>query len=75
MILLHQLHKAYHAPWNRSGRVVAVKNMSLQVAAGECFGLLGANGAGKTSTLSVVTGQGPFSDLRSPPGSPIQCAI
>lgn len=34
----------------------AVKNLSLQVAEGELFGLLGTNGAGKTSTLEVIQG-------------------
>ena len=34
----------------------AVKNLDLQVAEGELFGLLGTNGAGKTSTLEVIQG-------------------
>ena len=33
---------------------VAVENLSLRVDAGEIFGLLGANGAGKTSAIAVV---------------------
>ncbi|KAL5254305.1 hypothetical protein ACHWQZ_G013923 [Mnemiopsis leidyi] len=35
---------------------VAVKNMSFGVKRGECFGLLGINGAGKTSTFNMLTG-------------------
>jgi len=34
----------------------AVRDVSLDVKAGEIFGLLGPNGAGKTSTLSAVEG-------------------
>ena len=36
------------------GEVVAVKDVSFTVAPGEVLGLLGANGAGKTSTLRTV---------------------
>lgn len=38
------------------GRVVAVDGVSLRVDAGEVVGLLGGNGAGKTSTLKAVGG-------------------
>jgi ABC-2 type transport system ATP-binding protein len=38
------------------GRLCAVDNLSLQVAKGEVFGILGPNGSGKTTTLSLVTG-------------------
>jgi ABC-type multidrug transport system ATPase subunit len=34
----------------------AVTHLSFGVQAGECFGLLGLNGAGKTSTLQILTG-------------------
>ncbi|GGG16342.1 multidrug ABC transporter ATP-binding protein [Rhodococcoides trifolii] len=34
----------------------AVKSLDLQIAEGELFGLLGTNGAGKTSTLEVIQG-------------------
>ncbi|MBY6708787.1 ABC transporter ATP-binding protein [Rhodococcus sp. BP-241] len=34
----------------------AVRNLDLDIAEGELFGLLGTNGAGKTSTLEVVQG-------------------
>ena len=38
------------------GSFQAVRNVSLEVKAGEIFGLLGPNGAGKTSTLSAIEG-------------------
>ena len=36
--------------------VVAVNNLSFEVAPGEVFGLLGANGAGKTTSLRMILG-------------------
>ncbi|MEZ0164473.1 ABC transporter ATP-binding protein [Kineococcus sp. LSe6-4] len=39
-----------------SGGVRAVRGISFTVGRGEVFGLLGTNGAGKTSTVDVVTG-------------------
>lgn len=38
------------------GRFRAVDRVSFQVRAGEVFGLLGANGAGKTTVLKMLTG-------------------
>jgi ABC-2 type transport system ATP-binding protein len=40
----------------RFGAVQAVKNFSLAVAEGEIFGLLGPDGAGKTTTLRMLAG-------------------
>lgn len=33
-----------------------VRDVSFDVAAGECFGLLGHNGAGKTTTIEILEG-------------------
>jgi branched-chain amino acid transport system ATP-binding protein len=38
------------------GGVCAVRNISFQVPAGEAVGVIGANGAGKTSTLKALLG-------------------
>jgi ABC-2 type transport system ATP-binding protein len=46
-VLIHKLQKRY-------GSTDAVKDVSLQVEAGEIFGLLGPNGAGKTTTLRCL---------------------
>jgi ABC-2 type transport system ATP-binding protein len=38
----------------RYGRVIALRDLSLEVAAGEVFGFLGLNGAGKTTTIRIL---------------------
>ena len=38
----------------RYGRVTALRDLSLEVTAGEVFGFLGLNGAGKTTTIRIV---------------------
>ncbi len=38
------------------GRKLAVRDLNLQVHAGEVFGFLGPNGAGKTTTMNVLLG-------------------
>jgi len=40
----------------RFGDLVAVQSLSLSIAKGEIFGLLGANGSGKTTTIRMLTG-------------------
>lgn len=38
------------------GKMLAVNQICVGVQKGECFGLLGVNGAGKTSTFKMLTG-------------------
>ena len=38
------------------GKRTAVNNLSLVVREGEIFGFLGANGAGKSTTIKMLTG-------------------
>ena len=51
VILVKDLKKMY------SGGKYAVRGVSLGIPNGECFGLLGINGAGKSSTLSMLSGE------------------
>ena len=48
-VLMKDLTKTY-------GPLMAVNKLTLGVPRGECFGLLGINGAGKTSTFKMLTG-------------------
>ncbi|XP_019410082.1 PREDICTED: ATP-binding cassette sub-family A member 12 [Crocodylus porosus] len=52
-VQLQNLTRIYHLPHKR---IVAVKNVSVGIPAGECFGLLGVNGAGKTTIFKMLTG-------------------
>jgi ABC-2 type transport system ATP-binding protein len=49
MISIKNLEKRY-------GQVVAVKGVSFEVGRGEIVGLLGHNGAGKTTVMKILTG-------------------
>ena len=55
-ILVKNLKKLYNSGCNKPGKF-AVKGVSLAIPNGQCFGLLGVNGAGKTSTLSMLSGE------------------
>jgi len=37
------------------GKIVALKNFSVKVKEGECFGLFGPNGAGKSTAISILS--------------------
>ena len=49
MIELHEVSKAFNGE-------PAVRNLSLQITKGEVYGLLGANGAGKSTTIHMLLG-------------------
>ncbi|XP_028299253.1 ATP-binding cassette sub-family A member 1 isoform X2 [Gouania willdenowi] len=51
ILTMKDLSKVYKA-----GRKPAVDRLCLGIPRGECFGLLGVNGAGKTSTFRMLTG-------------------
>lgn len=50
LFLVYELSKYY-------GKVTAVKEVSFRVKPRECFGLLGVNGAGKSTTFRMLTGE------------------
>jgi ABC-2 type transport system ATP-binding protein len=54
-VSISRLTKHYPLPLRRQ-KVVAVNDLSLEVAEGEVYGLLGPNGSGKSSTLKVLLG-------------------
>jgi len=54
-VLVSGLYKKFR---NRKlQKFVAVRDLSFGVRARECFGLLGLNGAGKTTALGILTGE------------------
>ena len=53
-VRLLDLRKEFHS--KKKGNVVAVDNLSLSLREGQITAILGANGAGKTTMLSMLTG-------------------
>jgi ABC-2 type transport system ATP-binding protein len=49
MIILNNVSKSFKG-------IPAVNNLSLQITEGEIYGLLGSNGAGKSTTLNMLLG-------------------
>lgn len=50
LFLVYELSKYY-------GKLMAVKEISFRVKPRECFGLLGVNGAGKSTSFRMLTGE------------------
>ena len=55
-VVVHGLTKKFGLGCIRP-RKVAVNNLTFGIPSGQCFGLLGVNGAGKTSTFRMLTGE------------------
>jgi len=56
VLRLIDLTKEYDAGGNSDGRVLAADRLNLEVGAGEVFGLIGPDGAGKSTTLRMICG-------------------
>jgi ABC-2 type transport system ATP-binding protein len=54
-IAIKNVTKIFPIPFRRE-RVVAVNDLSLEVAPGQVYGLLGPNGSGKSTTMKIVLG-------------------
>ena len=54
-IRIENLNYTYVDEWTRRKKK-ALKNVSLEVISGECFGFLGHNGAGKTTAIKCLLG-------------------
>ncbi|MGA3172740.1 MAG: ABC transporter ATP-binding protein [Chthoniobacteraceae bacterium] len=54
-ITIKKLTKVFPIPFRRE-RIVAVRNLSLEVEPGQVYGLLGPNGSGKSTTMKIVLG-------------------
>ncbi len=54
-VQIEGLTKVFRLPL-RKEKVVAIDNLSLQVGAGEVYGLIGPNGSGKSTTMKVLLG-------------------
>ena len=55
-IRIDQLTKDYAIGFWRKRQYRALDRLSLEIATGEVFGFLGANGAGKTTAIRMLTG-------------------
>ncbi|HEY2801291.1 MAG TPA: ABC transporter ATP-binding protein [Chthoniobacterales bacterium] len=49
------LTKVFPTPFRRE-RIVAIRDLNLEVAPGQVYGLLGPNGSGKSTTLKIILG-------------------
>ena len=47
----------YYRSWLPGRSFLAVNSLSLGISQNECFGLLGVNGAGKTTSFKMLTGE------------------
>ncbi len=54
-VAVRGLTKIFPIPFRRA-RLVAVRELNLEVAPGQVYGLLGPNGSGKSTTLKIILG-------------------
>lgn len=54
-VSVRSLTKVYPLPFRR-GSVLAVRDLNLEIEAGQVYGLLGPNGSGKSTTLKIILG-------------------
>ncbi len=54
-IAIRHLTKVFPIPFKRE-RVLAIRDLNLEVAPGQVYGLLGPNGSGKSTTMKIVLG-------------------
>ena len=54
-VAVRGLTKVFPIPFRRC-RLVAVRDLNLEVARGQVYGLLGPNGSGKSTTLKIILG-------------------
>ena len=54
-VAVDNLTKVFPIPFRKKS-ITAVRNLNLQVEAGEVYGLLGPNGSGKSTTLKIILG-------------------
>jgi ABC-2 type transport system ATP-binding protein len=54
-VTLRGVTKVFPVPFHRRS-VVAVRDLNLEVASGQIYGLLGPNGSGKSTTLKIILG-------------------
>ncbi|XP_057628469.1 ATP-binding cassette sub-family A member 13 [Chionomys nivalis] len=70
ILVLCNLSKSYRSVFRQ--KTTAVHDLSLAIPRGECFGLLGVNGAGKSTTFKILTGEIPpssgYAVVRTPQG-------
>src|SRR5918912_3495478 len=53
MLSLHQVSKTYETP---AGKFSALKNIDLEIGAGEFVGVVGKSGSGKSTLLNMIAG-------------------
>ncbi|ERE89214.1 ATP-binding cassette sub-family A member 12-like protein [Cricetulus griseus] len=71
ILVLCNLSKSYRSIFR--WKTTAVHGISLGIPRGECFGLLGVNGAGKSTTFKILNGEIPpssgYAVIRTPQGN------